>query len=145
MDTIHEFLDPETRHQLATTLEKWSLLSQPDEWQPSLLHCDIGPGHVLYDPQTKNVTGLIDFGDIVIGDPARDFIYIYEDYGPVILTEVLNRYAGQDALKMMFPIRKWYLLEAISWTCQMCVEQRSTDMSHGLDEIRRELATLADR
>jgi aminoglycoside 2''-phosphotransferase len=99
---------------------------------------------VLYDPQTKNVTGVIDFGDLVIGDPARDFIYIYEDYGPVILKEVLDHYAGQDAPKMMLPIRKWYLLEAISWTCQIHVEQRFTDLSHGLNEISRELAALAD-
>src|SRR5512145_904359 len=96
-NSIYEFLDQETRHQLDTTLGKWSLLSQPDGWQPSLLHCDIGPGHVLYDPQTKNLTGVIDFGDIVIGDPARDFIYIYEDFGPLFLKEVLNRYAGKDA------------------------------------------------
>ena len=139
METIYEFLDPETRHQLDTTLEKWSLLSQPDEWQPSLLHCDIGPGHVLYDPQAKNVTGVIDFGDILIGEPARDFVYIYEDYGPVILNEVLNRYAGQEAPKMMFAIRKWYLLEAISWTVRMYLEQRPTEMHHGLEEVRREL------
>lgn len=144
-NTIYELLDQETRRQLDTTLEKWSSLSQPDGWRPSLLHCDIGPGHVLYDPQRKNVTGVIDFGDLVIGDPARDFIYIYEDYGPGILNEVLDHYAGGDASQMMFSIRKWYLLEAIAWTCQMCVVQRSTDMRHGLDEIRRELGTLADR
>jgi len=139
MHTIYEFLDSETRHQLDTTLEKWSLLSQPEGWQPSLLHCDIGPGHVLYDPQTKNVTGVIDFGDILIGEPARDFVYIYEDYGSLILNEVLNRYAGQEAPKMMFAIRKWYLLEATSWTVRMYLEQRSTEIHYGLEEVRREL------
>ena len=144
-NTIYELLDSKNRHQLDETLEEWSLLSQPDGWQPALLHCDIGPGHVLYDPQTKNVTGVMDFGDIVIGDPARDFIYIYKDYGPVILNEVLDHYAGPDAPAMMLSIRKWYLLEAIAWTSQMYVVQRSTDLSHGLNEIRRELATLANQ
>ena len=40
---------------------------------------------------------------------------------------------------MMFAIRKWYLLEAISWTVRMYLEQRPTEMHHGLEEVRREL------
>jgi aminoglycoside 2''-phosphotransferase len=74
---------------------------------------------MLYDPLTINLSGVIDFSDIAIGEPARDFIYIYEDYGPVLLGEVLNHYAGRDSASMMSAIRKWYLLEAISWTVEM--------------------------
>jgi aminoglycoside phosphotransferase (APT) family kinase protein len=94
---------------------------------------------VFYDPSTLHLNGVIDFGDLVIGDPARDFIYIYEDFGPRILQEVLTRYAGKDALKMLPAIRKWYLLEAISWTINKYAEQHEADLGHGLAEIRREL------
>lgn len=144
-NTIYEFLEQDTRRQLDQTLKKWSLLSRPVGQRPALLHCDIGPGHVLYDPQAGKLTGVIDFGDIAIGDPARDFIYIYEDFGPVILGEVLRHYAGNASSAMMPAIRKWYLLEGLSWTIQKCTEQHSSDMHHGLDEIRRELETLADQ
>ena len=143
-NTIYEFLEQDTRRQLDQTLKKWSLLAQPIGQRHALLHCDIGPGHVLYDPQVGKLTGVIDFGDIAIGDPARDFIYIYEDFGPVILGEVLRHYAGNDSSAMILAIRKWYLLEALSWTIQKCTEQHSSDMNHGLDEIRRELETLAE-
>jgi aminoglycoside 2''-phosphotransferase len=139
-NTIYKFLDQETRHHLDTTLEKWSFLSQPDRWQPSLLHCDVGPGHVLYDPLTHRLTGVIDFGDIAVGEPARDFIYIYEDFGPALLGEVLHHYAGNKTPTMMPEIRKWYLIEAISWTIQMYRKKREADLRHGLAEIRRELA-----
>lgn len=137
-NTIHGLLDPETRHRLDTNLREWSL---PPDDQPKrvLLHCDIGPGHVLYDPQNGNLTGVIDFSDLAIGDPARDFIYIYEDYGPSLLREVLNRYAGNAAPQMMSAIRKWYLLEAISWTVERFITQQRSDVEHGLSEIRREL------
>jgi aminoglycoside phosphotransferase (APT) family kinase protein len=139
--TFDGSLEPEVQRRLDQTLERWS--SQREDQHPALLHCDIGPGHLLYDPSTLHLTGVIDFADLVIGDPSRDFIYIYEDFGPLILQEILTRYAGQDAPKMMPAIRNWYLLEAISWTIGMHVEQREADVAHGLAEIRRELAAVA--
>jgi aminoglycoside phosphotransferase (APT) family kinase protein len=139
--TILGYLEPEVQRSLDQTLEQWS--SQREDQHPALLHCDIGPGHLLYDPSTLHLTGVIDFADLVIGNPTRDFIYIYEDFGPLILQEVLTRYAGKDALKMMPAIRKWYLLEAISWTIGRHVERCEVDVAHGLAEIRRELAAVA--
>jgi len=141
-DTIHDLLSQQTQARLVEVLERWFLPSS-SEHQPSvLIHCDIGPGHLLYNAQTGHLTGVIDFGDLAIGDPARDFIYVYEDYGPLILEEVLARYAGTDAALMLSPIRKWYLLEAISWTVEMFVTRHGPEVEHGLAEIRRELADL---
>jgi aminoglycoside 2''-phosphotransferase len=138
-NTIHALLDPETRRRLDEILKRWSQPSPAQSQRSVLLHGDIGPGHVLYDPQNGNLTGVIDFGDLAIGDPARDFIYIYEDYGPSLLREVLNRYAGKDAPQMMSAIRKWYLLEAISWTVERFITKQRSEMEHGLAEISREL------
>ena len=98
---------------------------------------------MFYDPETGELTGVIDFSDLAIGEPARDFIYVYEDYGPVILREVLHHYAGKEAPEMMSAIRKWYLLEAISWTIQKCAERSAAEVNHGINEITRELAALA--
>jgi aminoglycoside phosphotransferase (APT) family kinase protein len=138
--SIHGRLDRQTQARLAEALETWSLPS-PFENQPSaLLHCDLGPGHVLYDSQTGRLRGVIDFGDLAIGDPARDFIYIYEDFGPMILEEVLARYGGNDDSLTRSGIRKWYLLEATSWTVEMFRLGRHSEIEHGLAEIRRELA-----
>jgi aminoglycoside 2''-phosphotransferase len=137
--TIHDLLDEQTQVRLAETLESWSLPSSSEQRPSALLHCDIGPGHVLYDPKTGHLTGVIDFGDLAIGDPARGFIYVYEDYGQRILDEVLGRYAGTDAALMMSAVRKWYLLEAITWTVEMFVTGHLSGVEHGLAEIRREL------
>lgn len=138
-NTILGLLDEGTQDRLDETLRRWSLSSN-DHLPPALLHCDMGPGHVLYDPQNGDLTGVIDFGDLAIGDPARDFIYIYEDYGPMILGEVLTRYAGNDAPIMLSAIQKWYLLEAILWTVGMFNTRRRSEVEHGLAEISRELA-----
>jgi aminoglycoside 2''-phosphotransferase len=140
--TIHGLLDQQMQARITKVLEDWSLPSSSEPQYSALLHCDIGPGHVLYSPSTGLLTGVIDFGDLLIGDPARDFIYIYEDYGPLILEEVLARYAGTDASLMMPAIRKWYLFEAITWTVEQFITQSYSNVEHGLAEIRRELADL---
>ncbi|MFN2564906.1 MAG: phosphotransferase family protein [Gemmatimonadaceae bacterium] len=139
--TLYPLLDRESQGRLDATLARWS--SPPHRVRaPALLHCDIGPGHLLCDPATDSLTGVIDFGDIAVGDPGRDFIFIYEDYGPAILAEVLRRYAGGDPPSLRSEIRRWYLLEATSWTLEMCAAERVIDVEHGLAEIARELYAL---
>jgi aminoglycoside 2''-phosphotransferase len=138
--TIYRFLDRETRRRLDDALASWSIPSSIPGRGPSLLHCDIAPGHLLYDPGTDALAGVIDFGDLAVGDPARDFIYLYEDFGATLLAEVLSRYAGADAPGMMAEIRKWYLLETIGWTIAMSAAECVIEVQEGLDEIMRELA-----
>lgn len=141
-NTIYDLLESDTRHLFQSTLERWAVPSPQDHPPLVLLHCDIGPGHLFYDPLTSRLTGVIDFGDIAIGEPARDFIYVYEDFGPALLGEVLYCYTGKNAPKMMPEIRKWYLLEAISWTIQRYKEKHKADLDHGLAEIKHELAAI---
>lgn len=58
---------------------------------PVLLHGDFSPDHVLFDRRAKRITGVIDFGDARIGDPAYDFQWC-EDYGEALWHELLTRY-----------------------------------------------------
>ncbi len=139
--TIYHLLDSENRRLLDETLKNWSNPPVPEKRQ-SLIHCDFAPGHLFFDPQSCRLTGVIDFGDIATGNPARDFIYIYEDFGERILGLVLNRYAGKNAPEMLIEIRKWYLLEAISWAIDRFESRNRTEVANGLAEITRELALL---
>ena len=40
------------------------------DYEPTVIHADLSPEHILYDPVTQAVAGVIDFGDIEIGDPT---------------------------------------------------------------------------
>jgi hypothetical protein len=42
----------------------------------------------------------------------------------------------------MSAIRKWYLLEAVSWTINRYVEQHEADLGQTMAEIYRELAAV---
>lgn len=44
--------------------------------EPALLHGDASPSNVLVDPANGRVTGLLDWGDAALGDPAFDLAKI---------------------------------------------------------------------
>jgi aminoglycoside 2''-phosphotransferase len=42
---------------------------------------DLGPYHLLYNPQTRRLNGVIDFGTAGLGDPATDFGCLIDQFG----------------------------------------------------------------
>ncbi len=55
-------------------------------------HNDLGIEHVLVDPVTWAVTGVIDWSDAAIVDPAYDFGLLYRDLGRAALATAVRRY-----------------------------------------------------
>ena len=46
------------------------------EGQLHLIHHDLSPEHVLVDPKTGRLTGILDWTDASLGDAARDFVFL---------------------------------------------------------------------
>jgi aminoglycoside phosphotransferase (APT) family kinase protein len=64
----------------------------PGGWGPVFSHNDLGIEHVLVDPATGTVTGVIDWSDAAIVDPAVDLGLLYRDLGPAALQAALGSY-----------------------------------------------------
>jgi aminoglycoside phosphotransferase (APT) family kinase protein len=60
-------------------------------------HNDLGIEHVLVDPTLWTVTGVLDWSDAAIVDPAYDFGLIHRDLGPAALDAALGGYRTGDA------------------------------------------------
>lgn len=64
-------------------------------FEPCLIHRDLVPGdHVLCDPVTGRLSGIIDWGDASIGDPALDFTGLLCDLGREFAERVAASYQG---------------------------------------------------
>ncbi len=63
-----------------------------DGYAPAFSHNDLGIEHVLVDPVTPTVTGIIDWSDAAIVDPAYDFGLLYRDLGPAALGIAVRHY-----------------------------------------------------
>jgi len=59
-------------------------------------HNDLGIEHVLIDPATAAITGIIDWSDAALVDPAYDFGLIHRDLGPAALAAALSGYLTGD-------------------------------------------------
>ncbi len=55
-------------------------------------HNDLGIEHVLIDPVAWTVTGIIDWSDATIVDPAHDFGLLYRDLGPGAFDVAIRSY-----------------------------------------------------
>lgn len=94
--TVHK----KCKHVLTTDQLKWidvllnnlSDQSYLYEKHKILLHADFSSDHILFDPTRNTLTGIIDFGDLELGDPALDFTGLYLCYGLVFTQVVLKHY-----------------------------------------------------
>ena len=70
-----------------------SVLDDPAQYQfePVLRHGDFGTGNLLHDPITQQMSGIIDFGFAVLGDPAFDVAGLLT-YGEPFVQEVATHY-----------------------------------------------------
>ncbi len=68
----------------------------PPTDQYAVVHADLGAEHLL--AVGEDLTGVIDWSDAAIADPAVDFARLYRDFGLEFLRSVVDAYGGlQDA------------------------------------------------
>ena len=74
------------------------------QFEPALIHRDLSGEHILAEPRARSsndvsdpeggrITGIIDWEDAAVGDPAFDLTGLL-DYGPEFVHEVLAAYGG---------------------------------------------------
>lgn len=58
----------------------------------SVVHCDLGPEHILVDASDRTIAGIIDFEEVMLGDPAIDFVGLWCNFGPGSTRRLLQLY-----------------------------------------------------
>jgi aminoglycoside 2''-phosphotransferase len=80
----------------ARIMRDWqAFLADKTHFQVALIHHDLADEHILYDPARGAISGIIDWGDTAIGDPAIDFTGLLAAYGEDFTERVLAHYQGQ--------------------------------------------------
>jgi len=69
---------------------------RPERASLALLHSDLKPEHVLYDTVTHRVTGVLDWGDVALGDPDFDLAVIAIFFGDEFLARLLDHLPTRD-------------------------------------------------
>jgi len=61
-------------------------------FRPKLIHQDLSSEHIFYEPERGVLTGVIDWGDVTIGDSAIDFVGLHHEGGKEFIEQILMRY-----------------------------------------------------
>lgn len=61
-----------------------------------LTHHDLAPEHILITPDGTRIAGVIDWGDLALGDPALDFAGFARDEYDLRLLTMLAAYGAAD-------------------------------------------------
>src|SRR5262249_50701735 len=72
-----------------------TFLSNEMNFRVALIHHDLNGEHILYNPARGAISGIIDWGDAAIGDPAIDFTGLLATYGEDFTERVLAHYQGE--------------------------------------------------
>lgn len=88
-------LEPSARPKATDLWERFLGDEANLRFRPALIHRDLGAEHILCDPDGGRVTGVIDWGDACIGDPALDFVGLWEGLGQRFAEEVADKYEGE--------------------------------------------------
>ena len=80
-----------------------------DPFESSLVHGDLRPHHILINPETRCINGIIDFGWIRLDDPAYDLALIYLSYGEPFFNEVLQYYKTNFNKSFLERIKNIYI------------------------------------
>jgi aminoglycoside 2''-phosphotransferase len=98
-------LEPWEGAALARLLEGFLADGRNFAERPMLLYADFAPEHVLYDAAAGGIVGIIDWGDVAIGDPDFDLLYLRQDYGEDFVVRMLEHYPHPEPARLVLKLR----------------------------------------
>lgn len=103
-----------------------------DEIPLVAVHADVTYDHLLLSPDGSDVTGLIDWGDLSVGDPAWDFSGLLAWFGEGFLSHVFDAYEGSVDARLVARTRRSAAFAAISSVWWGVRGARPRDVAAGL-------------
>ena len=138
-DGISRQLDPAVWRYYERLVDSYFESPELSCYKPKLLHGDLSPGHFLCDLDRCILTGVIDFGDCLIGDQCWDFIFVLEDYGKDVLEQFLNFCSLDSAPSAMKRVQLFQQLNNVEY----CLSTLSAHDRDAFDEAIRTLEAQA--
>lgn len=108
----------------------------------TLIHGDLSTDHILIAPEEDGLSGIIDFTDATVGDPAFDFTCFW-DYGDDAPAAVAGSYGRSRLVDALVERSRWwfarYTIDRLWWSLS---GERAYEISRVLDDLHRTLDAL---
>jgi len=144
---IRRIIYPLLRPELRNRSEKFwqGLLSDfaNADFKPTLIHGDLSTENILFDPETLELTGILDWGYAQVSDPALEFAHLFM-HNPTFGKEVLRIYGkvGQSFEQRV----QWYVRSEPFYDIMWGVEHHwQKAKTIGMANLTKELREMPDQ
>jgi len=101
----------------------------------SLIHGDFTEDHMLLNPVSNKIEGVIDFGDMQFNDTAFDFAGLYSSYGKSFMVKVLKYYDRNIDDFFMDRIEKFYIKQVLLHELLFAIENDEQERLHSVLQL----------
>ncbi|MGF3104006.1 phosphotransferase family protein [Rossellomorea sp. DUT-2] len=114
-DKLFPYMNESSKSEINYNFERFLSNKELLLFNTVLTHGDFGASNILWDSKREEVTGIIDFGETEIGDPAYDFAGLLASYGQHFVKRCLRMYPDGDQIfeRMIFYKSTFALQEAL--------------------------------
>ncbi|PLR96869.1 phosphotransferase [Bacillus sp. T33-2] len=138
-DEIYPFLSASHQLDMDRIFEDYfaSISAQTIDNRP--IHGDLTGANIIYNTNENKLSGVIDFTDAQIGDPAFDFAGFYWDFGPAFTQKVLSYYGGSEPSSSLFGrVQSFYGLQPVFHEWLYCIRNGlKVDLDSGMLKLKR--------
>jgi aminoglycoside 2''-phosphotransferase len=108
-------------------------------YTPALIHNDFSTDHILYEKTISEISGIIDFGDLAIGDPDYDLMYLYDSFGVDFINGLLRYYDRQQAGTLIDKLSFFSLANKIQILNNRILEEDEMGIHEGYEKLKKRL------
>ncbi|MBP1934279.1 hypothetical protein [Ammoniphilus resinae] len=91
------------------------------------------------DPKERNLTGIIDFGDLQITDPGYEYTYIFEDCGEEIAYYVMQLRGVDDIERKLKKVSFFVTADHLATVLEGIERNDQTLINEDIKSIRLEM------
>lgn len=113
-------------------------LSTPPVGSRSLLHGDLSAEHILIEPASAQIVGLIDWADACVGDRAYDFKFLWAWLGEEAVRRLLSQYDGNVDVGFLDRVRYHGTCTAVGEVAYGLSTGREGNLRLGLTALKRQ-------
>lgn len=108
-----------------------------------LIHHDLSPEHILVNPTTGALSGVLDWTDAILGDAARDLVFLATWQGWPFVELVLRNYPR--TVDGEFPQRLRSMARSLSLMWLAFAHEQGSDLTSHIQAVRNVFAGLSVR
>ncbi|WP_226577827.1 phosphotransferase family protein [Halobacillus litoralis] len=91
-EKLFPYMNKKSKSEVSQSFEDFLANDKLLNFNTVLIHGDFGASNILWNSKSKSISGVIDFGETEIGDPAYDFAGLLASYGQPFLQRCLSLY-----------------------------------------------------